>query len=112
MTRLSPALEVSAMVRAVNQAGGFAAVINKGDADHGSVLVVAVENGANARLFERMPSLDGGSQWAEIRPQAIESDSDISQYLVRRAARDPDMWIVELDIVQAERFIDSSLLQG
>lgn len=34
-----------------------------------------------------------------------ENKPEFNQALMRRAARDPDLWIVELDIADGERFI-------
>ena len=104
-SRLPAHLEVSGMLRAVQNAGGFAAVLKKGERDAGTILVVCAENGQNRRIFERMPRADGSREWTEIRHEHIEKKHDFDAYLDRRGAQDPELWIIELDIVNGERFI-------
>lgn len=103
--RLPAHVEVSAMIRAVEAAGGFATVIAKGNREAGVILVLTTERGGAARLWERMPRLDGTRPFSLVRTQTSEKDVDFSDYLARRRTRDPDSWIVELDIPDAERFV-------
>jgi hypothetical protein len=103
--RLPAHLEVAGLLRAVSQAGGFATVLKKGERDAGTILIVCAENGRNRRLFERMPSLDGPRKWSEIRSETAEIASDFDQYLNRRTTQDHELWIIELDIANGERFI-------
>lgn len=103
--RLPAHLEVSGLIRAVEAAGGFATVLAKGERDAGSILVVCCVNGASARLFERMPAADGSREWTSVRSQDPEKPNDFSDYLARRREQDSDLWIVELDIAEGERFI-------
>jgi hypothetical protein len=103
--RLPAHLEVASLIRLVNGAGGFATVLAKGERDAGTILAVLVHNGANARLYERMPQLDGTRGWACSRRQDVENPFEFQDYLTRRKVQDPDVWVVELDVAQAERFI-------
>ena len=103
--RLPARLEVSGLIRRVAADGGFAAVLQKGDPDAGTILLVWRENGANPRLFERMPSLAGERAWTQIRKQQPENPIEFDDYVSRRGTRDRDAWIVELDVPNPERFI-------
>lgn len=103
--RLPAHVEVGALVRLVNGEGGFATVLQKGEPDAGTILVVTVQNGANARLWERMPVADGTRQWVCARVQDSENPAEFADYLARRGRQDADLWIVELDIANGERFI-------
>ncbi len=103
--RLPAHLEVSGLIRAVDGAGGFATVIARGERNGGTILVVCCARGDNSKLFERMPRPDGTRQWTLSRSQDVENPVEFSEYLQRRQRQDPDLWIVELDIVHAERFI-------
>lgn len=107
-SRLPAHVDVSALVRQVNAAGGFAAVIRKGERDAGTILLQLVENGRNARVYERMPQLDGSRKWTLIKSETVDSKRQIDEYLDRRSHQDPDLWIVELDIPDGERFIPES----
>lgn len=103
--RLQAHLEVAGLVRRAQAMGGFAAVLRKGERDAGTILVVALENGANPRLFERMPQLDGTRRWTEAKAQDPAHKDQFEAYLARRGAQDPDVWIVELDVANPERLI-------
>ena len=103
MSRLPTGVLVSAMLRRVNDAGGFGAVLAKGDAQAGAVLVVAVEAGAS-RLLERGIGPDGRIRLIDSTPA-----DDLAGYWQRRRARDPDLWVIELDIAGAERFAAEGL---
>jgi hypothetical protein len=103
--RLPAQIEVTALIRQTESQGGFATVLQKGERDTGTILVVLCENGTSARAYERMPALDGTRQWHCSKHEDIENKHEFGQYLTRRGAQDRDMWIIELDIAQGERLI-------
>jgi hypothetical protein len=103
--RLPARIEAMAVIRAVEAAGGFATVLHRGEADAGSLLLVLTESGANSRLYERVPSATGGREWHCAKRQDSEKPAEFAEYLERRTRQDPDLWMIELDIVHAERFI-------
>ncbi len=104
--RLPAHLEVSGLLRQVSAAGGFAAVLNKGEREAGTILVICAENGTNRRLFERMPTADGTRKWSVSKVESTENAANFDEYARRRSEQDPDLWVIELDIVNGERFID------
>ena len=110
--RLPAHVEVSALVRAVNAAGGFAMVLAKGARDAGTIMVICCEKGTNARAFERMPQPDGTRKWTATRTQDPENPADFAEWYNRRHQQDPDLWLVELDVPNPERFIDGSGTKG
>lgn len=103
--RLPAHLEVSALIRQVDAEGGFAAVLKRGERDAGTIMVVMTERGGQSRVYERMPQLDGTRAWHCALLQDPDDPAAFTDYLERRGRQDPDLWIVELDIAQAERFI-------
>ncbi|HTN14987.1 MAG TPA: DUF1491 family protein [Sphingomonadaceae bacterium] len=103
--RIPAHLEISGLIRAVGAAGGFATVVAKGERDAGTILVICCESGANGRIYERMPQLDGSRQWTLTKKQDPENPGDFSDYYQRRKRQDDDLWIVELDVANGERFI-------
>lgn len=106
--RLPAHLEVAALIRRTQAAGGFAAVLKKGHAEAGTLLLVLTENGTNTRAYERMPQPDGTRDWHCSKVQTAENPSDFSDYLDRRKVQDDDLWVVELDIAEGERLIRST----
>ena len=103
--RLPAHLEVSGLLRQVQAAGGFGAVIHKGEREAGTILLICAEKGTDRRIFERMPSLDGPRVWTLSLIESIENSEEFENYLDKRRRQDPDLWIIELDIANAERFI-------
>lgn len=103
--RLPAHLEVAGLIRSVQAAGGFATVVAKGEREAGSLLVLCCENGRDYKAFERMPSAEGGRQWHLVRKEVSEQPFEFEEYLQRRRKQDNDLWIVELDIANAPRFV-------
>jgi len=103
--RLPAQLEVSGLVRSVNAEGGFATVLAKGEPDSGTIMVVTSCNAKDYRLYERMPQADGARRWECVRRADDDHEGTLAAFLERRRQQDPDLWIVELDIAQGERFI-------
>lgn len=103
--RLPAHIEVNGLVRRVNASGGFATVLHKGEPDAGSLLIVLTNYHSPARLFERMPTADGGRAWTCTRTLDPDKPNDFNDYLGRRQQQDRDTWIVELDVADGERFI-------
>lgn len=103
--RLPAHLEVSGLVRRVENEGGFATIVQRGEKDAGTILILTLERGKNAALWERMPQLDGSRPFTLSKQEEPEKKKEFSEYLERRRRQDPDCWVVELDIVNAGRFI-------
>lgn len=103
--RLPARLEVSGLIRRVEAAGGFAMVLAKGEPDAGGILVVLTDKGKESRAFERMPSLSGGRVWTLAKADRDSEPRAFAAWLERRRNQDPDLWIVELDVPEGDRFI-------
>lgn len=104
-TRLPTHFEISGLIRAVEAAGGFATVLAKGERDAGTMLITTLGRGEPARLYERMPQLDGSRIFTVTREQDPDNPMEFNEYLTNRSRQDPDIWIVELDIADAARFV-------
>lgn len=92
------------MLKRLAEVGGdFATILRKGDRTAGAILLVGQIRGRNPVLFDRYPSLDGTSQWQPILLQPDENEAEVTSYWQKRAARDPDLWIMELDVASPER---------
>lgn len=103
--RLPAHLEVSAILRLAESLGGFATVLAKGERDAGTILLVTTYRGEAARLYERMPALDGSRSFVTTKSEDPENPQDFSEYLARRRRQDGDIWQIEVDIADPERFI-------
>ncbi len=99
--RLTSALLVSALIRRVGAEGGNATVLAKGDPTAGAILLICMERGVVTSVRERVLDVAGVYAWTAVGPPGLDA---LTAYLDRRRARDPDLWLVELDIPNAERF--------
>ncbi len=106
--RLPTHLEVNALIRRVGAEGGFATVLARGERDAGTLLIVLLGRNRDSRAYERMPQLDGSRAWSLSRVEDPADPFAFADYLDRRKAQDPDIWIVELDVRDGERFIDGA----
>lgn len=106
MSRLPASLVVGALLRRVNDAGGFAVVRARGDADAGGILVVLADR-AGDTFVERGLGSTGDYALIDSAPRADESSEEAWR---RRRARDPDLWVIELDIPDAKRFVAETIL--
>jgi hypothetical protein len=103
--RLPAHLEVGAILRLAESQGGFAAVLARGERDAGTILLVTTCRGKASTLYERMPALDGSRSFVATKSEDPENPQDFFDYLARRRRQDADIWQIEVDIADPERFI-------
>jgi hypothetical protein len=102
--RLSTSVLVTSLMRRAESEGGFAAVLSKGDAAAGAVLVILNEKGRKQRILERVLQPGGTYSWQDMITQDIEDEAQFTRLIGRRRSFDPDLWLIELDVPSAERF--------
>ena len=110
--RLPAQLEVTALLRKVQAAGGFATVLRKGDPESGALLLIIESRGKYLRCLERVLSLEGSYEWQAAGPGDSASSEEVQAFLAKRRRFDTDAWLIELDIADAERFIAETTLKG
>ncbi len=109
--RLATHVQVSAFIRMANAGGDFAAVLHKGDATSGAIMLVGLIRGAHPVIYERFPSLDGKNAWQSFDSTAPETAQSVAELIEKRVQRDPDLWVIELDTADGER-LDGLLNSG
>ncbi len=97
------------MLRTISMEGGFGTVLNRGEQDAGSILLVTLDRGQRPCIWERMPHRDGSRPFVVTLPFDEDNLGKSSVYLDRRTSQDPDLWVVELDIGNPERFVAKML---
>ena len=103
--RLTSTMLVGALIRSAQAQGGNAMVLAKGDATSGAILIQTIDRGRETGIFERTPDYaSGGYHMVAVGPASDSSDQDRADYFARRRHSDPDLWIIELDIADGERF--------
>ena len=101
MARLTSAFFVSQMIRRVNGAGGFAAVVRKGADDAGAIhiLMRQRENGLAFYRPAMQLSYDAdttGGRLFQLDP-SVTNDQSVTSFLEKESRFDPDFWVVELE---------------
>ncbi len=105
---LSTDVWVSALIRRVELAGGFATVARKGDPRAGAVIVKVLDRESGAvRLYGEAFRADGERVW--MHPATGDSEAELDQYLERAARVDPDLWVVEIEDRQGRHFLTEAV---
>ena len=94
-----------AILRLAESQGGYATVLAKGEHDAGTIVLVTMCRGKGAVLYERMPQLDGSRKFLAAKREDAENPQEFSEYLARRRRQDQDMWLIEVDIADPQRFV-------
>ncbi|MFA5989759.1 MAG: DUF1491 family protein [Sphingomonas sp.] len=108
--RLATGLLVSAVLRRVHDDGGNGAVLARGDRYGGAMLFLLYEKGGYCKAIERSFGADGAQMMRVTGPEIAEQASAIADYWQRRRRQDPDLWVIELDSPNAERFTAETII--
>ena len=102
--RLATSVLATALMRRAEAVGGFAAVLAKGDATAGALLVILVERDGATRLMEQTLQREGRYVWQDVGLEDAANSESLDRFLLKRRRFDPDIWLIELTIASAERF--------
>jgi hypothetical protein len=107
--RVTSDLFVSALLRRVFSAGGFAAVERRGAAEAGAVFIRQRRRDGRETLYGPAPQSffgEGDDQRRfEIRSDSAEPEA-AEAIIVREMRFDPDLWLVDLDVEDVTDLID------
>jgi len=103
--RLPPRLEVPALLRRAEAEGGFATLVCKGDPESGAVLLLVSSRGRHVASLQRILGTDGSYEWRATGPGDSADSNEVARFLAKQRQFDPDLWVVELDIAEPERFV-------
>ena len=112
MSRLSAQLEATGIVRRAEAEGNFAAILRRGDPERGALLLVVSSRGRHVAFLERVLTLAGDYHWQRVGPNDSANPEKVAEFLVKRARFDEDLWAIELDIAEPERFIAETTGSG
>jgi hypothetical protein len=105
-------VEVAGLLRRAAAEGGFATILHKGDDQRGSLLLFVTSRGVHYACLERMPDLAGADRWQRVGLAESAGSNEVRDFLARRTRFDPDLWAIELDIAEPERFIAETTSAG
>jgi hypothetical protein len=101
--RLAAGVEASALIRIAQAQGGFGAVLHKGDAERGALLITVLERGVLQAILARQ--FDGVCYAWTALPVDVADSANARLFLEKRTRNDPDEWQIELDIPSAQRLV-------
>ncbi len=104
--RLTTQILVAVLRRLAEQGGGTATVLRRGDPQAGGLIAVVAQRGDTCFSMERRTGWNGELTWDRRSPdpESAENRRSFDEALRRRLADDPDLWQIELDVADAERF--------
>jgi len=94
--RVKAGLWVKMALRMGDLAGQPGAVLRKGDADAGGVLVVLRGRGG-LLVLAQVRAADGSAAWLRGTGAAAVDQETVDSYIARQLGRDPDLWVVEFE---------------
>jgi hypothetical protein len=102
--RLASGIWVSAYLARLRLADIPAYVTAKGDPEAGAVVVKVALLDGTARAYERRSDLASGARaWFLL---AEGGEAEVDALLARTRARDPDLWLIELEDRQGRTLLD------
>ena len=86
--------------------------MRKGDEERGSLLLLVTSRGRHIACLERILNLDGSYGWQAAGPGESAGSAEVAAFVERRARFDEDLWAIELDVAEPERFIAETTAVG
>jgi len=103
MIRLTAGLWVSAYLARLRMAAIPAYVVARGDATAGAVVVKLNRLDGAAQAWQRVSDLSGERRWAVM---AEGAEAAVDATLARARARDPDLWLIEVEDRDGRHLLD------
>jgi hypothetical protein len=110
--RLPARLEAAALLRQAEANGGFGMIVKRGDPDRGALVLLIARRGEHLACLERALTQDGSYRWQAVGPAAGVDAAALADWSQKRVRFDEDLWLIELDIPDPERFIAETTAQG
>ncbi len=107
MWRVKAEIYVQALVRRVN-AECVGIVARRGDTDAGGIYVRVNRLDGRSGLLVAFTDMNGERSW-RVLASHLTPDHQIEDMLDREIARDPDMWVVEIEDKQGRHFLEEKV---
>jgi hypothetical protein len=104
--RLKSGIWVKALIRRCDLAAIAVAVVARGDADAGAVLLKFNGRDAGCFVLAQVRGKDGELLWMRATGPAAVAEADADSYIERQRRRDPDLWVVEIETGSAEAVLN------
>lgn len=108
--RLKTGLWIKAQIRLCDIESIPAAVVHRGDADAGAVLLKINRLDGGCEVLTRARDLDGRLGWLRGTGPDPVDEPDADDYVRRQIARDPDLWVLEIEDPQGRYRLDGPIV--
>ncbi len=108
--RLKTGLWIKALIRRCDLAAVAIAVVQKGDADSGAVLLKFNDRDTGCAVLAQARGPDGELLWLRATGQAPVAETEADAYISRQTRRDPDLWVVEIESGAPGTIIDGPIV--
>jgi len=95
--RIATELWVMAHIRQCSAQGIMATVVKRGDDWGGAVVIKLNLLGPGFKVLTQSRDIDGNIAWLQAKDGAVLNETDADEYIARQTARDPDLWVVEIE---------------
>jgi hypothetical protein len=103
----------AALIRRAQAQGAFAALVRRGDADAGAVLVKVSTLDGRARLYAPAQDGTGARVWLDLSAGPLgDEEPAVDAHAAARLAKDPDLWIVEIEDRAGRAFLTEPIEGG
>lgn len=96
-------------MRRLNARGIAYYMAQKGAYDRGTVLLKIALLDGTCRLLTQQRDLDGTLQWIDVVNEGRPAEKKADEYIARAKARDPDVWIIEIESREGINFFAEEL---
>jgi hypothetical protein len=94
--RVKAGLWVQVALRLGNAAGRYGAVLRRGDADAGGILVV-LRGAQGQSVLSQARTAEGEPAWLRATGPAPVDQAAVDAYVARQVRVDPDLWVLEFE---------------
>ncbi len=108
--RLKTGLWVKALIRRCDLAAVAVALVSRGDADSGAVLIKLNAGGDGCSVLTQARGPDGELLWMRATGAATVAEADADAYISRQRRRDPDLWVVEIESGSPTKILDGRII--
>jgi hypothetical protein len=108
--RLKTDLWIKALIRRCDLAAIAIAVVCRGDADSGAVLIKLNARDAGCVVLAQARAVNGELVWMRATGPAAVAEADADNYISRQRRRDQDLWVIEIESGSPDGVLDGPIL--
>jgi hypothetical protein len=108
--RLKTGIWVKALIRRCDLAAIPVALLARGDADGGAVLLKFNGGAVGCSVLAQARGAGGELLWMRATGPSPVAEADADAYIGRQRGRDPDIWVVEIESASADTVIDGRVV--